>query len=380
MYLINKSDNALAELHRQSFSQLGFREREHLQEWIAKKSNIFGEELLIIQKEFDGFNDTRERLDLLALDKEGRLVVIENKLDDSGRDVVWQALKYASYCSTLRKEQIASIYQDYLNRFERGSQAVDKLAEFLEADYDELQLNEGNSQRIIFVAAHFRKEVTSTVLWLMSHQLQIQCFKVEPYALGDQLLLKIDQILPVKETEDLMIVLDKKKKEEKSTDTELKNRHHLRLEFWPELLETLNKTECQLFANISPAKDHWLNAGSGVSGCHFTLIFNQDLARIELAFTHSQKEVNKLRFDHFLHAKAKIEKDFGHPLSWKRLDDKISSRIEFEQPFDCYNRDNWPAIISWFCKTLPPFVQALKPHLSKKLPSLPSNGSPEEQA
>ena len=65
-----------------------------------------GEELLIIQKEFDGFADTRERLDLLALDKDGRLVVIENKLDDSGRDVVWQALKYVAYCSNLTKAQI----------------------------------------------------------------------------------------------------------------------------------------------------------------------------------------------------------------------------------------------------------------------------------
>lgn len=32
--------------------------------------------------------DTRECLDLLALDKDGNLVIIENKLDDSGRDVV----------------------------------------------------------------------------------------------------------------------------------------------------------------------------------------------------------------------------------------------------------------------------------------------------
>ena len=31
-----------------------------------------GEELLIIQKEFSGFSDTNERLDLLALDKQGR--------------------------------------------------------------------------------------------------------------------------------------------------------------------------------------------------------------------------------------------------------------------------------------------------------------------
>ena len=35
-----------------------------------------------------------ERLDLLALDKDGKLVIIENKLDDTGREVVfWQAIK-----------------------------------------------------------------------------------------------------------------------------------------------------------------------------------------------------------------------------------------------------------------------------------------------
>ena len=52
---------------------------------MKKTPEALGENLLIIQKEFDDFEDTRERLDLLALDKKGRLVVIENKLDDSGR-------------------------------------------------------------------------------------------------------------------------------------------------------------------------------------------------------------------------------------------------------------------------------------------------------
>ena len=58
---------------------------------------------MVIQKEFSGFSDTNERLDILALDKSGALVVIENKLDDSVKDVTCQALKYVSYCSTLKK-------------------------------------------------------------------------------------------------------------------------------------------------------------------------------------------------------------------------------------------------------------------------------------
>lgn len=88
-----------------------------------------GEELLIIQKEFDGFSDTRERLDLLALDldKDGNLVVIENKLDDSGRNVTWQAIKYASYCSSLTKQDVIDIYQKYLGE---TASAEESLSDF----------------------------------------------------------------------------------------------------------------------------------------------------------------------------------------------------------------------------------------------------------
>jgi hypothetical protein len=39
-----------------------------LQEWVVNNPQILGENLLVIQKEFDGFSDTNERLDLLALD------------------------------------------------------------------------------------------------------------------------------------------------------------------------------------------------------------------------------------------------------------------------------------------------------------------------
>ena len=111
MFVIDKEKNRINKIEECSFAELGFREREHLQEWLENNPEAFGEEILIIQKEFDGFDDTRERLDLLGIDKQGNLVVIENKLDDSGRDVTWQVLKYASYCSSLSKHQIQDIYQ-----------------------------------------------------------------------------------------------------------------------------------------------------------------------------------------------------------------------------------------------------------------------------
>ena len=87
MFLINKAENRIIKLKQKTFAELGFKERENLQEWLADNPEALGEELLMIQKEFSGFTDTRERLDLLALDKRGNLVIIENKLDDSGKNV-----------------------------------------------------------------------------------------------------------------------------------------------------------------------------------------------------------------------------------------------------------------------------------------------------
>ncbi|WP_163937572.1 DUF4268 domain-containing protein [Paraferrimonas sp. SM1919] len=363
MYKINKSDNRISRIQTMSFSELGFREREHLQEWLANAPEALDNDLLIIQKEFDGFKDTRERLDLLALDKSGNLVVIENKLDDTGRDVMWQALKYASYCSSLTKTQIIDIYQSYLDRYEGGGNAKAKLSEFFEVELDEVVLNSGVKQRIMFVAANFRKEVTSTALWLLSHGIQIQCFKVTPYAMGEELLLNVEQIIPTPEAEELMISMNAKEAEEKSSEKEQKNRHKLRLEFWQQCLEALGESTTELFNNISPSKDHWLSAGSGVRSCPFSLIFGSRFARVEFYMSKSSSEENKQIFDYLYEHKAEIEQRFGSELEWQRLEDKKACRVQFQQEFDGYNKDNWPEIIAWLVEHIERLEKAFKPAL-----------------
>ncbi|MCL1803732.1 MAG: endonuclease NucS, partial [Eubacteriaceae bacterium] len=128
MFIIDSKNKRATPVAKKTFAELGFLERQDLQEWICGNPEILGEKLLIIQKEFAGFSDTNERLDLLALDTEGNLVIIENKLDDSGRDVVWQALKYVSYCALLKKSEICDIYQKHLGS---SSVASEKICEFL---------------------------------------------------------------------------------------------------------------------------------------------------------------------------------------------------------------------------------------------------------
>lgn len=369
MFKIDQTSNRITRLESKRFSELGFSERNHLQEWLAHQPDAFGEELLIIQKEFDGFDDTRERLDLLALDKYGNLVIIENKLDDTGRDVVWQALKYASYCSSLNKKQIVEIYQGYLNRFCQGGDANQGICEFLEVpDLDEVVLNSGNAQRLIFVAANYRKEVTSTALWLLSHGIQVQCFKVTPYSMQlgslenvtEELFLNVEQIIPTPEAKELMISMSAKESDEKKTEVELKNRHKVRLAFWEQTLEAMRDSSCNLFDNISATKDHWINAGSGVRSCPFALIFGTKEARVEFSMSRSDTSENKFMFDFLHEKKTEIEVKFGAELEWSRLDEKKASRIQFKKDFDGYNRDNWSEIIEWLVNNMIKLEQSLK--------------------
>lgn len=369
MFTVNHHTNRITPVKAKTFSELGFTECKHLQEWLAHTPSALGEELLIIQKEFDGFDDTRERLDLLAIDKDGNLVIVENKLDDSGRDVVWQALKYASYCASLTKLQIVDIFQQYLNRHKKDDEdsesnvadASTQICDFLDApDLEEVKLNLGNSQRIMMVAANFRKEVTSTALWLLGQSINIQCFKVTPYALNEQLFINIDQIIPTPEAKELMIGISAKEAEEKSTEVVLKSRHNVRKQYWELALDTFHNSSCTLFNNISASKDHWLSAGSGVSNCPFNLIFSKKELRVELWIAKAATEENKFIFD-FLHDKKdQIEEVFGSPLEWMRLDDKKSCRIQYSCEADGFNKDKWGEWVQWHLSYMTKLEKAFK--------------------
>ncbi len=370
MFKIDPTHNRITPIEATRFSELGFSERKHLQEWLEHCPQALaqgeGEELLIIQKEFDGFDDTRERLDLLALDKEGNLVIIENKLDDSGRDVVWQALKYASYCASLSKVQILDIYQRYLNQKAQESgqpaeRAEDRLIEFLDVDdLDAIQLNRNRSQRLILVAARYRKEVTSTVLWLSQFGIACQCFKVTPYQAGNELFLNIEQIIPTPESSDFMIGMVTKETEERDVDTELKQRHKLRLAFWEQMLEAFSRSQCRLFDNISPGKDHWLSAGSGVSSMLYQVIFAKSEIRVELSMQRSNAETNAFVFERLHAQKQIIETAFGSPLIWMPLPDKKVCRIVYATTVDGFDKDNWPGMIEWLVEHMTRLELALR--------------------
>ena len=205
LFRVNRENRVSESVMEVDFGQLGLRERQDIQEWVAANPTILGDGLLIIGKEFSDFDRTNERLDLLAVDRDGKLVIIELKRDDSGADVHWQAIKYASYFARATETDIINL----LSRHDgiSAEDAATKLRQHLGAD-DLNALN--NDQRIILASHRFAPEVTNAVLWLNRKapgENLITCFKLTPYQDGNVLYLQASRLIPVPDTEGLLVGL-----------------------------------------------------------------------------------------------------------------------------------------------------------------------------
>jgi hypothetical protein len=192
----------------------------------------------------------------------------------------------------------------------------------------------------------------------------VRCFKVTPYSFGEQLLLNIEQIIPPPEAKDLMIGMSAKENEEKHTDATLRESHALRPQFWQQTLDAFRNSGCTLYNNISPSKDHWLSAGSGVSGSPYQLLFGKNFIRVQLNIARANQVENKKIYAALVTQKESIESRFGAPLEWLELPHRKCSILQFEKAVDGYNKDNWPDMISWLVEHMIKLEQALKKPLA----------------
>jgi hypothetical protein len=205
LYRIHPDSKTLQGVREVNFSDHRFRERYDIQEWIEKTPSILGERLLIIAKEKTCFAGTKERPDLIAIDKDGNVVIVELKRDDSGGEVHWQAIKYASYWSRFSISDILRVFADYLTNQRQVEEreevdeeyAKQEIIDFI--DQDTLD-NVNTRQRIVLVSHRYSKEVISAVDWLFeNYGTDIRCVQLIPYFDEDRetYYLQSNVLLPV---------------------------------------------------------------------------------------------------------------------------------------------------------------------------------------
>ena len=101
--------NGLKEVSRSKLDK-----EDRLEKWIEQDIGILDLDLLFIGRQVA--TPYGGRIDLLAMDSDGNLVILELKKDKTPRDVIAQALDYASWVKDLSYKEIESIVLNYLDK------------------------------------------------------------------------------------------------------------------------------------------------------------------------------------------------------------------------------------------------------------------------
>jgi hypothetical protein len=164
-----------------------------LEDMIAASPDIVsGEWMLIGRQERTAMGGI---IDLLAIAPDGSLIIIELKRDRTPRDVVGQAIDYASWVEKLEPDMVAAIY----SRHAPGSNLADDFESRFGQPLDEETLNE--SHQIVIVASHLDSSSERIVGYLNQRGIAINVLSFQIFEFGDQQLLSRSWLLDPVETQ-----------------------------------------------------------------------------------------------------------------------------------------------------------------------------------
>lgn len=222
MSLYNIANKNLTALTPTTFAAEGLQERQDLQEALKGCIDAIAPDCLVISEEFSDWEDSRRRIDLLAIDRNANLVVIELKRDDVGAHMELQALRYAAMISTMTFEKACDYFEQYIEKEGLDIVARQEILDFV--DLDEGSLDDfGNDVRIVLASADFGKELTTSVLWLRDKGIDISCVRLAPYRYKDDVLINAEQIIPVPEIEEYQVRFREKRSEQRKAQVGTKD-------------------------------------------------------------------------------------------------------------------------------------------------------------
>lgn len=362
MPLYEMTTDAFRPICQTSFAELKVRERDGLQKLLRTQIEVLGDDLYLLTEEFGDWDDSRRRIDLLAIDTQANLVVIELKRTNDGGHMELQAIRYASMVSTMTFERAEQIHAEFLTRIgDPATEARTRILTFLgweEPDEESF----APDVRIMLVSEDFGKELTTAVLWLRERDIDIRCVRLRPYQDGERRLIDVHQIIPLPEANEYQVQIREKEQVGRKIRAE---RYDLRLKFWQGLV-SIARSRNTRHANIKPGPYNWMGAGSGIRGLGFNYAIVQEVSVTELYIDRGDAAENKKAFDHLFSRKDEIEKTFGGPLLWERLDTKRACRIKHVIETGGYRspESQWPAIQAEMVDSMSRLEVALRPGLS----------------
>lgn len=174
----------------ESLREVALASEQQLEDMIVARPAILSEDWMLIGRQ--EITELGGRIDLLALAPDASVVLIELKRNQTPREVVAQAIDYASWVENLKPEHIAPIY----GRFSGGRSLKDDFRARFGHELDEETLNE--THQIVVVAASLDSSTERIIKYLNDRDISINVLYFQVFQHGaEQLLSRAWLIDPV---------------------------------------------------------------------------------------------------------------------------------------------------------------------------------------
>lgn len=213
MALYEWNENSLEPATQVTFEDEQRPERD-IQRALRDAPDVLEKGLLIVAEEYSNWEESWRSVDLLALDREGRLVVVELKRTLTGDHMDLQAVRYAAMVANMTFNQVVEAHQKYLlDRGQNHDDAAERVREHLGERDDEI---DSSVPRILLASGDFSSELTTSVLWLNDNGLEIACVRLDLHRTSGGLYLTSSRVIPIPQAGDYQVRLRDKKKEQRT--------------------------------------------------------------------------------------------------------------------------------------------------------------------
>ena len=288
----------LGKLHEVDIRKVWPHEQYDFSKWLAAEENIqeLGNVLNLSLTDIETERLVGSyRCDILCRDEiTGKVVLIENQLEQTNHDHLGKILTYASGLD-------ASV--------------------------------------VVWVVAAARDEHASAIEWLNKHtddSISFFLIEIHAYKIGDS--EPAPQFKIIEQPNDFAKIVKRT-----SQDKGMNESQGCRLEFWTQFNDILEQRG-KPFNKRKATTDHWYSVAVGSSECQISIDLVNKEHKIRVGLWIAD---NKERFDYMKQHKTEIEAAMGMALSWERLDNKKCSLIcTYIKGLDFKNQENYPELMN----------------------------------
>ncbi|MFC8316171.1 DNA-binding protein [Gordonia sp. NPDC057258] len=153
-----------------SLAASGFLETVHLEQWVVDNPAVLGAGVVVVARQYSKWSSSegdlgRERLDVLALDTSGQLIVVELKRGNDAR-IHLQAVTYAALVAGFDKLTLAEAHAEYLTTLGTPCTKDEALLRLEEHVIDDWNDDILKLPRIVLIAESYAAQTLTTVAWL----------------------------------------------------------------------------------------------------------------------------------------------------------------------------------------------------------------------